>query len=244
MPDSLAGATIRYGGKRTDLAMSPWLRDRVGTAIRLLARMLDRGVAAIDSMGTYNEDSKLPGGAPSPHAHRPPDAIDISGVEWVGGPHIRTLDREAQPELYWRVEACLRKAGFGIVLGWDYGGDHHNHWHCDWTKGVGYAGRSQTLFVNAALDILGYANVLDAQESLGVLVDRVVGPVTLLALCEAMIQHGAPVPVENHVRIGSTVVPYEERGGIAWVPLKAFAESLGATVDVSGYPSEIVVVPR
>ena len=228
--------------------MAPALLARVTEAVRHLGELGFGPLVALDSMGTYNPASKLPNGRPSKHALNPPQAIDVSGVEWPGGKRIRTLDRLTQQELYLRVEACLRLGGFGTVLGWDYGADHHNHWHCDYGQAFGGAGTSQTQFIGSALQVLGFANVRAAQGALGQPVDGQVGPVTLTALCKALIARGADRPTHDvgtlRVRIGATLIPYEERGGIAWAPLRTVCEALGATVDTSGYPAEIVVTPK
>ena len=244
MPDRAGTAVLRYANKRANLPMAPELLERVETAVALLGTLGHGQATVLHTMGTYNSTSRLPNGQLSQHAINPPRAIDVSGVEWQDGAQVWTLDRHRMPDLYWRVEASLREGGFGIVLGWDYGEDHHNHWHCDFSKAWGTAGRSQTLFVNAALAMLGYANVLDAQEALGQRVDQVVGPQTLKALCRAVRAHGLQVEQPRSVvRIGTIAIPYRMEGDTAVASVRAMAEALDATVDTSGWPV-IVVTPK
>lgn len=244
MPDKIGDTILRYGGHQTDLLMAPALEARMREAVKFLGQLGLGAVVAVDSMGTYNKDSKLPGGSPSLHAIRPPHAIDVSGVEWENGRRIRALDRLTQPELYWRVEACLRLAQFGTVLGWDYSADHHSHFHCDDGQPWGMAGRSQDLFVRGTLPILGYPNVQAAQAALGQATDGQCGPKTLAALCKALIAHGADSGAGTAtpcIRIGDKRIPYRMEGDTAMASVRAVAEALGATVD--GFP-EIVVTAR
>jgi len=231
-------AKLTYGGSQISTLMADRLHAIMTEAIRLLGTLGHGPVLQLQHIGTYAPKSRLPGGGPSEHACNPPRAIDVAFVKWDDGTACHSQDIQAKPALHLQVEACLRLAGFGVVLGAAYNRDHLNHWHCDYSQAFGANPSADSVqgFVRRCLAQLGHASLPEYQKAAGLEADGAAGPLTLGALCKAII--GPAIPAQPMVVDweGAGELPWVKVGEQAYVPLRKLAEGLGLAVDVSQYP--------
>jgi hypothetical protein len=115
-------------------------------------------------------------------------AIDIDAIWWRSVGCMVARDAPLFPRRYLAIESTLRRY-FGITLGWWFNARHHDHWHCDDTRPVGFNSTES-------------AEVKYLQASLGhvwnrlVDIDGVLGPQTLAALELVLEGQGLPLITE------------------------------------------------
>ena len=88
-------------------------------------------------------------------SHREGHAFDIDSVWWAEGKPMVTGNAPKDVRRYLGVEATLRQAGFGVVLGYWYNAKHRGHFHVDDTRPAGWRPQTKNcaLFVQLALSV-------------------------------------------------------------------------------------------
>lgn len=120
-----------------------------------------------------------------PGRHGEGRAIDIDAIWWRSKGCMVARDAPLFPARYLAIEGTLRRY-FGCVLGWWFNEAHHDHWHCDDGREVGFNSTEQ-------------AEVKYVQSSLAhvwgrpVVIDGILGPKTLAAL--SLVLDGLAIPM-------------------------------------------------
>lgn len=242
MPSQIESAKITYSGQVSNLPMSDKLEAMTAAAVRLMNKLGHGECVELGSMGTYNPNSIIRPGVPSQHAYYPPRAIDVSFAAFADGTRVNSLDRHKNSDGHLAIEACLRRGGFGVVLGYDYNSAHHDHWHCDYSVAFGFAGTSQAQFANRCYQYLGYKDIYEAQRGLKIAVDGDLGPQTMGALCDAVVREysDSAEEIPDNPSIGDKVVLIDEanvtytlQNRTAWCPLRSLVDKLNSQLDTN-----------